>query len=398
MLTRILSSLLIVVMALTIMRCGEDSNLLTETKTFTSIFDSNQFSEGFSPIDIQQTADGGYVVLGESRLIGTQLTGVYLLKADKYGNFVKFVDADTLNNPVARLSKVADKYYFFCVKNKGTDAHLASFDENLDNFTTTPLGFVNPAASLAIDQGLLLYSVDINGKQSIISLIGLDGSTIKQKGYTIGDGDDSEKPLSEHFLKTGKQFPFDVGMVSPGVYYFNGFYDYTFSLIFTDINGDEPIGIISGQQDDGGFSALTPLSSSKYAAARYNFGDNYFLPNTQIVATENRPGIDLGGLSLPELISETKVKILRSVVKEKNVLIYAADTQTRQIGLYFYDEATGAFIGSKYLGFSNPFTIGNLVNTEDGGIAVCGTTYLAGRFPRISIFKLSKEEVASNVK
>ena len=187
-------------------------------------------------------------------------------------------------------------------------------------------------------------------------------------------------------------------MVSPGVYYFNGFYDYTFSLIFTDINGDEPIGIISGQQDDGGFSALTPLSSSKYAAARYNFGDNYFLPNTQIVATENRPGIDLGGLSLPELISETKVKILRSVVKEKNVLIYAADTQTRQIGLYFYDEATGAFIGSKYLGFSNPFTIGNLINTEDGGIAVCGTTYLAGRFPRISIFKLSKEEVASNVK
>jgi hypothetical protein len=390
------TSLYILSIALFVFACGEDSNPVTETKNFTSIFDSNQFTDGFYPIDIQQTTDGGYVVLAESKQDSTQLTGVYLLKADKYGNFVKFIKADTLNNPVGRLSKIADKYYFFCMRNNNT--RLASLDENLENFSTFALGLTFPAASAPMDNGLLLLSVSLAAKQSIISQVDLSGNVIRQKAFTVGDGDDSEKPLSEHFFKQGKQFPFDVGMLTPGIYYFNGFYNYTFSLVFTNMSDDEPIGTASGYLDDGGFSALTPLSASKYAAARYNFGDNYFLPNLTIVATAESKIEEMGGLTLPELISETKVKILRSTVNQKNVLIYAADTETRQIGLYFYDEATGAFIGSKYLGFSNPFTIGNLINTEDGGIAVVGTTYLAGRFARLCIFKLSKEEVASNVK
>jgi hypothetical protein len=391
------TSLYILSIALFVFACGEESNPITETKNFTSIFDSNQFSDGFLPIDMQQTTDGGYVVLAESKQDSTQLTGVYLLKADKYGNFVKFIKADTLFNPVGRLSKIANKYYFFCMRN--TDGKLASFDENLDNFTSVDVAYTNPAASAPLENGLLLLSVNTDSKQTIIAQIGLDGGTIRDKGFSFGDGDDSEKPLSEHFLKQGKQYPFDVGMLTPGIYYFNGFYNYTFSLIFTNMTSDDPIGITAGQNDDGGFSALVPLSASKYAAARFNFGENYFLPNTTIVATnQETPSTQLGGLTIPELISETKVKILRTTVNQKNVLVYAADTETRQIGLYFYDEATGAFIGSKYLGFSNPFTIGNLINTEDGGIAVVGTTYLAGRFPRLCIFKLSKEEVASNVK
>lgn len=391
------TSLCILSIALFVFACGEESNPVTETKNFTSIFDSNQFTDGFYPVDIQQTADGGYVVLAESEKQDSTLVGVYLLKADKYGNFVKFIKADTLFNPIGKLSKIANTYYFFCM-GFDTGVKLASFDENLDNFKRVNVAYTKPAASAPLENSLLLLSVDTDSKQTIIAEVGLDGSKIREQRFSFGDGDDSEKPLIEHFLKQGRQFPFDVGMLAPGIYYFNGFYNYTFSLVFTNMSDDEPIGIASGYQDDGGFSAVTPLSSSKYAAARYNFGDNYFLPNLTIVATSESFISKMGGLTLPELIPETKVKILRTTINQKNVLIYAADTQTRQIGLYFYDEATGAFIGSKYLGFSNPFTIGNLINTEDGGIAVVGTTYLAGRFARLCIFKLSKEEVASNVK
>jgi hypothetical protein len=101
---------------------------------------------------------------------------------------------------------------------------------------------------------------------------------------------------------------------------------------------------------------------------------------------------------LPELIPNAKVKILTATVHDKKVLIYASDTQSRQIGLYFYDEATGAFLGSRYLGFSNPFEIGNLIQTEDEGLAVCGTTYLVGRFQRVCVFKLSKQDLEGSVK
>jgi hypothetical protein len=89
------------------------------------------------------------------------------------------------------------------------------------------------------------------------------------------------------------------------------------------------------------------------------------------------------GFSLPELTPEAHVKILRTTINEKDVVIYASTTQSRQIGLYFYDATSGAFMSSRYLGFSNPYEVASLTPTKDGGLAVCGTTYVAGRFSNI---------------
>ncbi|HEY9005341.1 hypothetical protein [Ohtaekwangia sp.] len=409
MFRKILSSSFIVSAAFLLTMCGEADNPQAEMNQFVSIFDNNQFNAGFNPVDMLQTADGGYVVLAEEKVTDTtEIPNIYLLKADKYGNFVKELElGDTLINPVGKLSLINDKLYFFCmvsvVKANGKDARLASVDVNLDGFKTTNVsGITYPAAaSLALSGNqFVLLSYNIDDKVSVISTVTTEGAVTASKSYTVGEGDNSEEPILNHFLRTGTQFPFDVGQLAGGIYYFNGFWNYTFSLVFTDLNPDnkEPVGYVNGYNDKGGFSALVPLSASKYAAARFNFGNNYFLPNLSLAATEKKNADQLGGLTLLELIDNTKVKILRATLNGKNVLIYGADTQTRQIGLYFYNEADGAFIGSRYLGFSNPFQIGSLIATEDGGVAVCGITYLAGRFPRICIFKLSKEEVASNVK
>jgi len=73
--------------------------------------------------------------------------------------------------------------------------------------------------------------------------------------------------------------------------------------------------------------------------------------------------------------------------------LYGSNTRSNQISLYGYDESTGEFLGSRYLGFSNPFEIAAITPTSDGGLAICGTTYVAGRFPRICLFKLANEEV-----
>jgi hypothetical protein len=104
------------------------------------------------------------------------------------------------------------------------------------------------------------------------------------------------------------------------------------------------------------------------------------------------------GLPFRELVDNADVRIIRAQVNEKSALIYASTTLSKQIGLFFYDEATGKFMSSRYLGYSNPFEASHLLQTADGGLAICGTTYLAGRFPRICIFKLSKEELATNAK
>jgi hypothetical protein len=381
--------------------CSEESNPAFDSGNFTTIFDNNQFDASYFPIDMRQTPDGGYIVLGGRKLDNSEFTGIYLLKADKFGSFVTEVEVDeTSVNPIGKLTEYQGKYYFFCMNPITQEAQLADVDADLGAVTITAVqgGLTYPAAATFEDNSFILLSYNNGNKESVISLVSPSGGVQASKGYSIGTGEDIEEPIINHFIRTGRQFPFEAGKVSSGLYFFNGFFNYTFSLVFTNISSDDPAGVVQGQQDDGGFSAVTSLGGSKFASARFNFGDNYLLPNKNLSTSGNTSSTDLGGYSLPEMVENATVKILRATIDTKNVLIYGTDTKTKQIGLFFYEEASGTFLSSRYLGFSNPFEIANLIPTSDGGLAICGTTYLAGRFPRICIFKLSKDKVAENVR
>ena len=398
MLKKNIPALYIVFALLVIVSCSEESNPEFDTQTFTTIFDNNKFDASYFPIDMQETPDGGYVILGGRKLTDTSFTGIYLLKADKFGNFVKEIEVgETSVNPVADFVEYQTKYYFFCMDPLTQVAQIASVDANLEAVTITPVqgGLTYPAASAFVDNNFVMLGYNNGDKQTVISILNPDGGILESKGYTIGTGEDVEEPIINHYIRTGKQFPFEVGKAAGGLYFFNGFYNYTFSLVFTNF-GDDPLGVVQGQQDDGGFSAVTPLQGNKFASARFNFGDNFLLPNKELSTSGITSSTDLGGYNLPELVPNSKVRILRATIEGKNVLIYGTDTKSKQIGLLFYEESTGTFLSSRYLGFSNPFEVASLEQTSDGGLAVCGTTYLAGRFPRICIFKLSKDQLISN--
>jgi hypothetical protein len=380
--------------------CSEESNPEFDIQTFTTIFDNSKFDASYFPIEMRQTPDGGYIILGGRRLSDSNFTGIYLMKADKFGNFVKELEVEeTSVNPIARFTEYQTKYYFFCMDPLTQQAQIANVDANLEAVTITPVqgGLTYPAASTFVDNNFVLLGYNNGDKQTVISVLNPDGGILASKGYTIGTGEDIEEPIIKHYIRTGRQYPFEVGKAPGGLYYFNGFFNYTFSLVFTDITSDDPIGVVQGQQDDGGFSAVTPLSGNKFASARFNFGDNFLIPNKELSTSSITSSTDLGGYSLPELVPNAKVRILRATVDTKDVLIYGTDTKSKQIGLLYYEETSGAFISSRYLGFSNPFEIASLIQTSDEGLAVCGTTYLAGRFPRICIFKLSKEQLTGDV-
>jgi hypothetical protein len=383
--------------------CSEESNPTFDSDNFTIVFDNNKFDASHFPIDIRQTPDGGYLILGGRTLEeDSDFTGIYLLKADKFGNFVSEVEVDeTSVNPIGKLTAYQGKYYFFCMDPITQVAQLADVDSDLGavNITTVQNGLTYPAAASFADNAFVLLSYNSDDKESVISLVSPSGGVQASKGYSIGTSEEAtEELIMNHYIRTGRQFPFEVGTVASGLFFFNGFFNNTLSLVFTNIRSDDPSGVVQGQQDDGGFSAVTPLGGSKFASSRFNFGDNYILPNKNLATSGNSSSTDLGGYSLPEMTENATVKILRATINSKNVLIYGTDTKTKQIGLLFYDETAGTFLSSRYLGFSNPFEIANMTETADGGLAVCGTTYLAGRFPRICIFKLSKDKVSENVK
>jgi hypothetical protein len=387
--------------------CEEKSSVVFDEQNFTKIYDNNQFSVSYYPIDVQQTDDGGYLILGERKLYDSAFRLTYLVKVDKYGNFEKDLEVDeNFVNPVGKLTKIGASYYFFCMDGN-TLAYLASVDEDLStDLQTVPVGgggIFYPSAStyLATEQEFVLSSYNDLSKQSAISVVDITGATKKHKSFSIGIGEDVEEPIINHFIHTGKQLPFDAGRVPGGLYYFNGFYNYTLSLVFTDFPSDEeegPNGVVNGQQENGGLSAVLPLGANKFAVSRFNFGDNYFQPNAVINTSAVSSAIGLLGNKLPELVPDARVRIIRATTDTKSALIYASDTRSRQIGLFFYDEVTGEFISSRYLGFFNPFELASIIQTADGGIAVCGTTFLAGRFPRICLFKLSKSDLEKNIK
>lgn len=383
-----------------LLSCSEESNPEFDIQNFTTIFDNNKFDASYFPIDMRQTPDGGYIVLGGRKLADSNFTGIYLLKADKFGNFEKELEVEATSvNPVAKFTEYQTKYYFFCMDPLTQQAQIANVDANLEAVTITPVqgGLTYPAAASFVDNNFVMLGYNNGDKQTVISILNPDGGILASKGYSIGTGEDVEEPIIQHYIRTGKQYPFEVGKAPNGLYYFNGFFNYTFSLVFTNMTSDDPSGVVQGQQDDGGFSAITPLSGNKFASSRFNFGDNFLIPNKEISSNTITSSTDLGGYSLPEMVSNAKVRILRATSDTKNILVFGTDTKSKQIGLIYYEETSGTFISSRYLGFSNPFEIASVIQTEDEGLAVCGTTYLAGRFPRICIFKLSKEEFDSDV-
>ncbi|MBX2969366.1 MAG: hypothetical protein KF803_08335 [Cyclobacteriaceae bacterium] len=383
--------------AMLMVSCVEETNPEFDQKSFTKIYDNNLFTINYFPIDMVQTEDGGYLILGGRRLETPSFIGIYLMKADKDGNFVSDVEVDeSFTNPVARLALINNTYRFFCMDPLTYQVHLAQTDANLEAVNIEPVNgaFNYPCAAQADGNSFILLSYDDLDKQSVLTVLNANGNVTQSRAFTIGAGEDVDGPILRHFMRIGRQYPFEVGRIPGGLYYFNGFYNYTFSLVFTNLNQDGPNGVVNGNQEEGGLSAVQPLSATKFAVARFSFDDNYLVPNTTLNPTGISSSVNLGGNTLPELEPNARIKILRTSINNKNVLVYGSNTRSKQIGLYFYDEATGTFITSKYLGFSNPFEIAQVISTEDGGLAVCGTTYVAGRFPRICLIKLHPDDLS----
>jgi hypothetical protein len=402
-------NILISLLAAITFSCAKDADPATEKANFTRIYDNDKFDASYYPIDVKQTPDEGFLILGGRRLTDSNLSGTYLMKVDKLGAYISDLEVTSDKvGPVGPLLESNGKYYFFCMTPVGLETKLNEVDgEGALTSTITVKGdgggsYPSAAYNDFKTGNFVLLRYDNSSKESVIASISPDGVTKNSKKFSIGSGDGVEEQFITHFTRTGRQFPFQVGKTSNDLYFFNGFYEYNFSLVFTDLVKDSKPAIVFGQKANGGFSCIMPLEGNKFAAARFNFGDNYLLPNaifkTAADSKSSSVDDDLLGNNLPELSSNATIKIISATVNGKDIALYGSNTRSKQISLYGYDKATGKFLGSRYLGFSNPFEIAAMTTTTDGGLAVCGTTYVAGRFPRICLFKISKDELAKSFK
>lgn len=407
-----LKRILLLIPVILLSACLEESSEKLDKKAFTKIYDHSEFSSSFYAIDMKQTADGGYLILGgrtkvikepgESPNVNTPLTP-YLLKVDELGNMVSELEIDEAYvYPIGKLNLIGDSFYFFCM-DAGTNAFLVNVDELATFSNVIPLStsLTFPLASSVVDVSgtsgsLLLLSYDNNTQESVVTKVSTTGGVSSESRFYTGAESPIDDLVVKHANREGIQFPFEVGQTSTGTYFFNGFINYTFSLVFTGLSGNEDVnGIVNGQQANAGFSNVLPISGESFAISTYNFGFNFLQPNTTLSTTGTTSVTDIqaSAYSFPELESNAQVKAIRGALNGKNVIIFGSNTKSGQIGLYVYDEATGAFLSSKYIGYSNPFKIAAVIQTPEGDLVISGTTYTAGRLPRFCLIKVPKNEI-----
>lgn len=378
--------------------CDISDNEVEPTLSFLKIFDNNDFNASFIPIDVKQTADGGYLILASTRVEDSNFTGVYLMKVDESGEFVSEQRLPTeFLFPVDNLLEVDGTFYFIAMRDISFEAVIFAVNDAGELSEPIGLGVTRPLTTALDGSDILLLSYDNSNKNTVFSVYSTAGGGIGflgSKSFSIGTGEGIDAPITNHFTRTGRQLPFQIGRVSNnGPYFFNGFVNFTISLIFTDLVSDDPLGVSQGQQDDGGLSAVRHLSGSTFAVSRFDEGDNYLLPNVDINMGSITSSVDLGGNPFPELVEEAPVIVKRMEINGQQVLLYGSNTRSGQIILLAYDADTGILMGTKYLGFSNPYQISGFTPTDDAGLAVVGNTSVAGRFDRLCLFKLSEQEL-----
>lgn len=380
--------------------CDVKKNNNAESSTLVKIFNNSSFSKNYQPIDIKQTSDGGYLVLGSTRLEASSFLGVYLMKLDKNGNFVKDTTLEeSILNPIYNLMAIGNEYFFFAMNGITLSSKLIKIDENINSSEIAQFDqLIYPLyASLDASNNFILQSYNRDERATIVSKISAGGTVLASKSFGIGFGDfDVEEPIIDHLTQTGKLLPFISGNSSNGRYYFNGFYNFTLSLVFFDFNSDNDVepGVLQGYRGERGVSSALEVSGNNMALSRFAYGKNYLIPNAIIGTADGdiSASSDLQGYYLPEIEADSKVICKKLAIKGKNLIVYGVTTKDKQIALYYYDTSS-KLIKSSYFGFSNPYEIGNFIQTLDGGLAIVGTTYVAGKFPRICLFKIGSNDL-----
>lgn len=378
--------------------------------SFKKVYDKPRLY-GYTAVDIRQTpSDNGYIILGICEGVP------YLLKLDKYGNYLWDTSYEMFSSrgwgiPIPELILVErkgepDTYYFFC--NKTTDdGHSAVLIEisagnnvpgkprEISLFPHLPGDrLVLPMAARAAPPsvpGKLLLALDASTNEVI--LVKLDHENNAAWANPLVSG--FSHMCANSYPVSDRRFHF-IGFMPtqiPGknLYYFHSYsdsqrYEYPFCFGITVI---EPISGTPLVEYPSPMAFLTMDNSDSTASGALLIENiiTFFVNRSLTDVNENTIIIQF------ELVPSKPVYMKTMNVNEQKAVFFVGSGRNDKIVLYAYDLSTGSLAAKKYFGHTNVYESAGLIETGDGGLAVLGTTYLAGQLDRICLFKLSKQEL-----
>lgn len=125
----------------------------------------------------------------------------------------------------------------------------------------------------------------------------------------------------------------------------------------------------------------------------YQFNDNFIQPVQTINTAETGSSIDYMNLTFSEYRSRTNADIALIELNGTTYSIIAAETESRQIALNFYDATTGESKAVLKIGNINPYSLSSIKVDSENNLLVLGSTLIAGRFSRVFFQKISEKEI-----
>lgn len=366
---------------------------------FTKIYSDSNSDISYYPLDLKQVQDGGYFVLAATAIDTTRTwLNVYIAKLDKEGELVWGTELESpYVSPVSEIVVLGGEYFIYTMDDIALTTHILKIDDGSQSAThvaSLPEVVYPLSVSKTPDNGFLLLGYDRVSRSSTINKIDASFNLTWQTPFNVNE--DAEDILVKHMVRTGKNQPFFTGTIganSASHYYVNGLFNYTLSLIFVNSNSGEMTGVAQGYRFDGGSSSLLDLGNGSFALSRYNYDTHFILPTTPVELASITHISDLGGAQLNEIApdAETRSEIMN--INGEEAVVFATNTNNNQVVIYAYTLGTNELILKKYLGFSNPVKIANMIQTTDEGIGILVQTMVAGRFKRMGFYKLPKEHL-----
>lgn len=364
---------------------------------FSRIYDHPDMNLSFYPVDLEQTADGGFIIL--SVYTDTTLSVfplIHLLKTGRAGErqWETWVDK-TYSSAVPSLSLLGNDYIFVCMDAVNQETRVMRVNTGTGEVAEHKAFDLHyPLYSMKDSNGdMLLLNFDRERRVSILSRF--DDAFNEQWSLEFNIIDDVKHLIETHLAKTGTQFPFFIGQLgTPAIthYFVNCFYNYTMTLLFADLAGSHT-GTLYTYQDDAAISAAVSIDGNRFALSRYYSGDNFVNPLVTLDPAAIQSVTDFTDFPLPELSPDAPVRCIHETINGNDVIAYASQTRSNQLALFFYGATDSTLHSVKYISEKYPITLAGLDFTQEQGLAVLAQTYVIGRFPRISLIKLSPEDL-----
>lgn len=380
-------SLISFALSATFLSCGNEEDFVPES-SFTKIYNDEFFESSYIPMDIVQAGENGYFILSAYDAWNT-----YILRVDENGEFMwDYKLEENYVNPIKGLYFQDDKFYFFCMDDLTLATYLmAATDQSKSaELVRTYDDIIYPFHSSAISDGFLLESYNRNSYSTRLSKLNSDFGIVWEEEYEVEQ--DVEESIVSHLTRIGDRLPFFTGQAG-NMYFLNGYYNYSMSLLFVNASDGKQTGVINGFRSKSAISSAQYINGNSFALSRFDFGDNIIIPRVDINTSDIIISSDLEGNEHPEMTPDAFVYSEIINVNGRDITLYATSTKAGQILLYAYDAITGKLAGTHHLGRLNPYEAIDFVTTTDGGLAVLGNTFVNGRFSRITLFKLSEKEV-----